>query len=259
MIKKILLLLALFFNMALFADVAYNNGLEAYQAKQYTPALKYFYVSARHHNVNAYVELGAMHEYGIGTGTNLPTAFYWYEKAAKRNHPRAQYHLGHLYETGQGVKKDSKKAYAWYHRAARNGNKDARDRLAGKPLKEQPPTAEASGGFFNSLAFWKGDDSEDTQAKDDSRDTQAKAAEESDSEKEKPSSEADENGTFFSNLAFWKRSSDTEDNQTVLTEEADKKEPGREEPLTTNIDESPESNESNESNKSLMDKLKFWK
>ena len=254
MIKKILFLSILFFGIALLADTAYNNGLKAYQSKQYFPALKYFYVSARHYNVNAYVELGTMHEYGIGTGINLPTAFYWYEKAARRNHPQAQYHLGHLYETGQGVKKDNKKAYTWYHRAAKNGNEDAKNRLAGKPLKEQSPAAEANGSFFNSLVFWRGDDSQDTQAK---------TAEEPDKEKEKLSSQAEENGTFFSSLTFWKGSSDIEDNQTVLQpvlmEEADKEEPGRKEPLTTNVSESPESNESNESNKSLMDKLKFWK
>jgi len=117
MIKKILFLSILFFGATLFADTAYKNGLKAYKSKQYTPALKYFYVSARHHNINAYVELGAMHEYGIGTGTNPQTAFYWYEKAAQRNHPRAQYHLGNLYESGVGVHKDMKKATFWYQKA----------------------------------------------------------------------------------------------------------------------------------------------
>ena len=156
MIKKILFLSILFFTAALFADTAYNNGLKAYKSKQYTPALKYFYVSARHYNINAYVELGAMHEYGIGTGTNPQTAFYWYEKAAQRNHPRAQYHLGNLYESGVGVKKDMKKATFWYQKAARNGNKDAKIRLSGiNPQKQSAKDSNGSEGFFSKLIFWK--------------------------------------------------------------------------------------------------------
>ncbi len=156
MIKKILFLSILFFSTMLFADTAYKNGLKAYQAKQYTPALKYFYVSARHYNINAYVELGAMHEYGIGTGSNPQTAFYWYEKAAQRNHPRAQYHLGHLYETGAGVNKNMKKATFWYQKAARNGNKDAKARLTGKdPKKQSAKDSNESKGFFSKLIFWK--------------------------------------------------------------------------------------------------------
>ena len=156
MIKKILLFLMLFFSITLFADTAYNNGLKAYQAKQYSPALKYFYISARHHNINAYVELGTMHEYGIGTGTNSQIAFYWYEKAAQRNHPRAQYQLGHLYETGEGVKKDMKRATFWYQKAARNGNKKAKVRLSGKdPKNQSTKDSNASKGFFSKLRFWK--------------------------------------------------------------------------------------------------------
>jgi len=156
MIKKILFLSILFLATALLSDTAYKNGLKAYKAKQYTPALKYFYVSARHYNINAYVELGAMHEYGIGTSTNPQTAFYWYEKAAQHNHPRAQYHLANLYESGVGVNKNMKKATFWYQKAARNGNKDAKVRLSGKdPQKQSVKDSNGSEGFFSKLTFWK--------------------------------------------------------------------------------------------------------
>ncbi len=197
MIKKILFLLVLFFNMTLFADVAYNNGLKAYQAKQYTPALKYFYVSARHYNINAYVELGAMHEYGIGTGTNPQTAFYWYEKAAQRNHPRAQYQLGHLYETGEGVKKDMKRAAFWYQKAARNGNQKAKVRLANKPIKESTLAAKEKKGFLSSLTFRK---------ENSRKDIQTKPTEEPNKEgplatKENESNE--NNKSFTDKLKFW--------------------------------------------------------
>ena len=145
--KKILLLLLLLGNSILLADTAYDKGRKAYNAKEYEQALKYFYVSARRYNINAYDQLGIMHEYGIGTGTNPRTAFYWYEKAAQRNHPDAQYRLGHLYETGNGIKKDPKKAALWYQRAASRGNKYAKARLAGKPIDAKPKAAKEKSVF----------------------------------------------------------------------------------------------------------------
>ena len=145
--KKILLLLLLLGNSILLADTAYDKGRKAYNAKEYEQALKYFYVSARRYNINAYDQLGIMHEYGIGTGTNPRTAFYWYEKAAQRNHPDAQYRLGHLYETGNGIKKDPKKAALWYQRAASRGNKYAKARLAGKPIDAEPKASKEKSVF----------------------------------------------------------------------------------------------------------------
>ena len=145
--KKIFLILLLLADTGLFADAAYKKGRQAYSAGKYEQALRYFYVSARHYNINAYDQLGMMHEYGIGTGTNPRTAFYWYEKAAQRNHPDAQYRLGHLYETGNGIRKESKKALFWYHRAAGLGNEYAKARLAGKPIDARPKVRKEKSAF----------------------------------------------------------------------------------------------------------------
>ena len=150
--KKILFIVILIYSTALFAESTYQKGVKAYQAKEYSSALKYFYISARHYNVNAYNMLGIIHEEGLGTGVNKRTAFYWYEKAARRRHPEAQYHLGHLYETGDGVKKDMKKAGKWYRQAAAHGSKKAKLRLAKKePVKND---SNESKGFFGSFSFW---------------------------------------------------------------------------------------------------------
>ncbi len=156
MIKGTVFFFILLLSTALFADTAYHKGIKAFQSKQYTPALKYFYISARHYNVNAYDMLGIIHEQGLGTGVNKPTASYWYEKAAQRNHPDAQYRLAHLYETGEGVKKNMKKATFWYQKAARNGNKKAKIRLANKnPKTQEPKDTNKSKGFFSKLSFLK--------------------------------------------------------------------------------------------------------
>ncbi|RLA73866.1 MAG: hypothetical protein DRG30_05810 [Epsilonproteobacteria bacterium] len=154
--KKIISLLILIFTMPLLAGTAYQEGAKAYQTEQYNLALKYFYISARNYNVNAYAKLGIIHDKGLGTGTNKLTALYWYQKAAQRHHPDAQYRLGHLYEMGEGTKKNMKKATFWYQKAARNGNAKAKVRLSGKdPKKELPKDSNKSKGFFGKVSFWK--------------------------------------------------------------------------------------------------------
>ncbi len=155
MIKKLLLISVLFFTTTLFGDTAYSRGIKAFQSKQYAISLKYFYISARHYNINAYDMLGILHEDGLGTGINKQTASYWYEKAAQRNHPDAQYRLAHLYETGEGVKKSMKKATFWYKKSAANGNKKAKARLAGKSAKTKPEATKKSKSFGDKLAFWR--------------------------------------------------------------------------------------------------------
>jgi len=90
------LFLFLLFSIVLFAGSAYNKGRQAYQDEEYFKALKYFYVSARKHNTNAYIELALMYEKGIGTEANSMTALYWYEKAAKRGNIYAKNRLSTL-------------------------------------------------------------------------------------------------------------------------------------------------------------------
>jgi len=131
--RYILALLIICSSVLLNADSAYDRGVNLYRSSDYTSAIKAFYVSARrYHNINSYYMLGKMHEEGLGTGVNLYTSFYWYEKSAKRNHPTAQYHLAQFYEMGRGTHKDLKRAKIWYVRSAKNGDKNAKIRLAHK-------------------------------------------------------------------------------------------------------------------------------
>ncbi len=93
--KKFLLVFILF-SIVLFAGTAYNKGREAYLNEEYFKALKYFYVSARKHNTNAYLELAIMYEKGIGTEVNTMTALYWYQKASNRGNRYAKNRLSTL-------------------------------------------------------------------------------------------------------------------------------------------------------------------
>lgn len=128
--KRVIFTIAILLLATLGASSSYDRALKQYQSKDYSDALKSFYVSARHHNLNAYYMLGKMHEEGIGTAVNYQIAFYWYEKSANRGHPLAQYRLARMYESGNGVVVRLEKAKAWYKRASSNGNKDAKERLA---------------------------------------------------------------------------------------------------------------------------------
>ena len=139
--RRVIFIFAILLSTNIYASSSYNRAVKQYQSKDYSDALKSFYVSARHHNLNAYYMLGKMHEEGIGTAINYQTAFYWYQKSAKRGHPTAQYRLARMYESGTGVVVKPKKAKAWYERAASNGNKDAKKRLANwdKKVKIEKP------------------------------------------------------------------------------------------------------------------------
>jgi len=156
MIKRRLIFLLLLSTTILFSDNAYKLGIKAMQSHAYESALRYFYISARHYNVNAYDKLGVIHDEGLGTGVNKRTAFYWYEKAARHGQAEAQYRLGRLYEHGEGVKKDMQRATHWYRRAARNGNREARIRLGAKKAgKASSPEHNSSKKSFDLTTLWK--------------------------------------------------------------------------------------------------------
>lgn len=89
--KVILIILIAIINLN--ADSHYNKGRELYLQGKYFNALKEFYISARRHNSNAYMELGLMYEKGIGTNKNGMMALYWYEKAKQRGNSYAKNRL----------------------------------------------------------------------------------------------------------------------------------------------------------------------
>ncbi len=160
MIKKRLLLLSLFSSALLYAQTPYLLGVKAFEAKNYSEAIRYYFIAARAHDVNAYLELGKIHQYGVGTGVNPQTAYYWYDKAAQQNHPEAQYRIGYLFENGLGLAKDSAEAAKWYQKAANGGNQKAKDRLAGKPVKEEAyatTVQKEDGDLFGQFTFLEKD------------------------------------------------------------------------------------------------------
>ncbi len=166
MVNKKLLVASLFSSIFLYAQTPYAQGVKAFEAKNYSEAIRYYFIAARAHDINAYLELGKIHQYGVGTGINPQTAYYWYDKAAQQDHPEAQYRIGYLFENGLGLVKDSTKAAEWYRKAAEGGNQKAKDRLAGKSVNEEryPTTAQKeSGDIFEQFTFLGKDTKSSTQ------------------------------------------------------------------------------------------------
>ncbi|HYD79030.1 MAG TPA: tetratricopeptide repeat protein [Paucimonas sp.] len=103
----------------------YNDGLAAYQARNYPRAVKEFTPLANQGNREAQHLLGLMHYTGQGIPQNYKQALTWFQKAASQGQADAQYILGAMYYTGKGTAKDEPRAVVWFRKAAEQGHADA--------------------------------------------------------------------------------------------------------------------------------------
>jgi len=123
--KKALLALTLSTAIAAPAMAGYNEGLAAYQSRNYGQAVKEFAPLARQGNREAQHLLGLMHYTGQGVPQNYKEALGWFQKAAAKGHADAQYVLGAMYYTGKGTARDDKTAVTWLRKSAEQGNSEA--------------------------------------------------------------------------------------------------------------------------------------
>jgi TPR repeat protein len=102
---------------------------EAYDAKDYAKALKYYQYAAEKNDNHAQFRLGVMYSMGKGVTQNYAVAMKWYLKSANQGNVYAQYNIGNMYEKGQGVKQDYSEANKWYQKAAEQGDTSAQYNL----------------------------------------------------------------------------------------------------------------------------------
>ncbi len=113
----------------IFASLGINNtqaesfeeGKEAYQAKDYNRALEILEPLAEQGNSQAQVTLGIMYDNGHGVPLDQSEAIKWYIKAAKQGVPVVQHDVGVKYFQGQGVKQDYEQAAYWWEQSASAG------------------------------------------------------------------------------------------------------------------------------------------
>jgi TPR repeat protein len=106
----------------------FEQGVIAYQNKEFRRAHDIWLPLAENGHVLAQTLLGALYAYGEGVERNDAEAVKWFERAAYGGSAQAQYNLGILYENGWGVAKSPIRARYWYRRAADQGRKDAASR-----------------------------------------------------------------------------------------------------------------------------------
>ncbi|MGN0949547.1 MAG: MBL fold metallo-hydrolase [Mitsuokella sp.] len=95
-----------------------ENGVEAYEAKDYERALSFFREAANKNHMKAYRYLGLCYEHGYGVKKDIKQAFAYYQKAAELGDVTGTALLGHMYEDGLGTKVDYDKAMELYQKAS---------------------------------------------------------------------------------------------------------------------------------------------
>ena len=96
----------------------FEDGLAAYDGKDYATALRLWRPLADQGHPGAQYNLGSMYDFGQGVPQDYAAAVGWYRKAAEQGHTYAQNNLGVMYHNGKGVPQDYVQAHKWYDLAA---------------------------------------------------------------------------------------------------------------------------------------------
>ena len=125
--KKIVLTLAVLTAVLFGGD--FEDGMKAYNNKDYKTAMGLYQKAANKGNVLAQNNLGLSYDNGQGVKQDYKKAMAFYQKAADQGDANAQSNLGNMYYFGKGVKKDKIKTYQLWMKAAKQGNAVAQNNL----------------------------------------------------------------------------------------------------------------------------------
>ena len=105
---------------------AYNQGVTAYQAKDYQTARQEWQKAVAAGDLSALNNLGFLLYQGLGGEPDKKLAVTYWRQAAEKRHSEAQSHLAAAYEEGSVLPQSSIEAYAWY-RCAIESTKSSAD------------------------------------------------------------------------------------------------------------------------------------
>jgi hypothetical protein len=121
----------------------YRLGMDYYNRKNYTEAIRWFKKSAEH-ETSAQNRLGLMSLNGLGVPRDNIEAAKWFRIASDNGNRFAHFNMGRLYENGWGVPKNEDTAEKYYRKfgdyvkqyqkGARQGNKEAQEWLKRRGL-----------------------------------------------------------------------------------------------------------------------------
>jgi len=95
-------------------ELAFANGLAAYERGEFTEARKIFKPLAKEHHPEAAYFLGEMHVYAQGVPQDYLEAYHWYLIGGRYGNPRAQMVLASLFDGGLGVAKNPRRSLEWF-------------------------------------------------------------------------------------------------------------------------------------------------
>ena len=96
----------------------FEDGVFAYEHKDYVTAAKMFRLVARRGDSHAQFNLGLMYDLGLGVNRDYKEAVKWYRFSADQGYTKSQLHLGLMYAYGKGVFRDYSRAHMWFSNAA---------------------------------------------------------------------------------------------------------------------------------------------
>lgn len=111
-------LLALGLTIAASAQGGWEEGLSAFERKDWTSAQFELEPLARSGHAAAAVRLGLMYQNGWGRAKDLAQAFQWMSMAAEKGDAAGQTNLGIYYLTGLGTPRNEELAAKWLSKAA---------------------------------------------------------------------------------------------------------------------------------------------
>ncbi len=98
--------------------IEYMDGKYGVVGRDYEKARKYHLQAAMGGERRSMMDLGTIHENGMGVPEDLIEAARWYEWSAKYGYGPAQHNFAIMLETGEAGRTDLVEAYMWYELAA---------------------------------------------------------------------------------------------------------------------------------------------
>ncbi len=111
------------------AKAGFEEGVKAYEAKDYKTALDEWLPLAKANDPAAMRNVGHLYRRGLGTQQDFKKALTWYKRAATMGFDRAQANVAGMYLNGEGVERDFLQAASWFAKAAEQGHVLARYNL----------------------------------------------------------------------------------------------------------------------------------
>ena len=107
----------------------FEDGWAAYVSGNYGFAYQEWQVLAEGGHGGAQLNIGVLHEQGLGVPKSAAKAMEWFRRAAENGESAAFYNIGVLHRDGRGVPQDLEEAAKWFRASAEHGDAHGRFQL----------------------------------------------------------------------------------------------------------------------------------